>query len=89
MNKLTEILAKSLASKLVIDIVLTSNTASAEGGISIAMPPVPRIGPMDRTFLYPRRDISGTISVPTVEATTDRHWTWIAEKPKLDASDGE
>ncbi|CAI8175945.1 MAG: Uncharacterised protein [SAR116 cluster bacterium] len=40
------------------------STASADGGISMASPPVPRMGPMDMCFLYPRRDISGTISDP-------------------------
>ena len=28
-----------------------SSTASAEGGISMASPPVPRIGPIDMLFL--------------------------------------
>ena len=42
-----------------------SSTASAEGGINMASPPVPRMGPIDICFLYPRRDISGTINDPS------------------------
>ena len=30
----------------------------------MASPPVPRMGPIDICFLYPRRDISGTINDP-------------------------
>ena len=44
---------------------VASSTASAEGGMMMARPPVPRIGPMDMCFLYPRRFISGTISEPS------------------------
>jgi len=31
----------------------------------IAKPPVPRIGPIDICFLYPRAVISGTIRLPS------------------------
>jgi len=44
---------------------VANNTASAEGGMIIARPPVPRIGPMDICFLYPRSVISGTIRLPS------------------------
>ena len=43
-----------------------SSTPRADGGMIIANPPVPRIGPMDIRLLYPRRCISGTISDPSM-----------------------
>src|SRR6185436_15990395 len=44
---------------------VASSTVSAEGGMITASPPTPMIGPIDRYLLYPRRIMSGTISVPS------------------------
>ena len=46
--------------------MLPSSTASPDGGMMMASPPVPSIGPIDMYRLYPRRDISGTISAPSI-----------------------
>ena len=45
---------------------LPSTTASAEGGISMAIPPVAIIGPMAILGWYPRRSISGSKMLPSI-----------------------
>ena len=45
---------------------LPSSTPREDGGISMARPPVPMMGPMDMCGAYPRRVISGIISEPSM-----------------------
>ena len=54
--------SKSAATSICASVA--NKTANADGGIIIASPPVPKIGPMLMYDLYPRRDISGTIKEP-------------------------
>ena len=46
--------------------MLASTTARDEGGMSMANPPTPMIGPTDMGVLYPRRLISGSKTVPSM-----------------------
>ena len=49
-----------------ISAIAARRTPSADGGIIIARPPVPKIGPIDICLLYPRRCISGTMREPNI-----------------------